>query len=115
MITRIEDQLHSQDVDIELTDAAKTLLAKTGYDPALGARPLRRAIQRHVEDPLSEKILWKEFEAGDTIVVDVERNEHGDEVIGFRKGPRAPDVPPLEMAGTAPEEGSTDGDTDIAN
>jgi ATP-dependent Clp protease ATP-binding subunit ClpC len=114
MIQRIENQLHSQDVDIELTDEAKTLLAKTGYDPALGARPLRRAIQRHVEDPLSEKILWKEFEAGDTIVVDVERNEHGDEVIGFRKGPRAPDVPPLEMAGTAPEEG-TDGDADIAN
>ncbi len=114
MIQRIENQLHSQDVDIELTDEAKTLLAKTGYDPALGARPLRRAIQRHVEDPLSEKILWKEFEAGDTIVVDVERNEHGDEVIGFRKGPRAPDVPPLEMAGTAPEEG-TEGDADIAN
>ena len=101
MIKRIEDQLQSQDVDIELTDAAKTLLAKTGYDPALGARPLRRAIQRHVEDPLSEKILWKEFEAGDTIIVDVENNEHGDEVIGFRKAARTPDIPPLEMAGTA--------------
>ena len=41
-----------------------------GYDPTLGARPLRRAIQRMIEDPLSEKILWKEFHAGETIVVD---------------------------------------------
>ncbi|MGH2752650.1 MAG: ATP-dependent Clp protease ATP-binding subunit [Actinomycetota bacterium] len=114
MIVRIESQLHSQDVDIELTDDAKTLLARIGYDPALGARPLRRAIQRHVEDPLSEKILWKEFEAGDTIVVDVERNEHGDDVIGFRKGPRAPDVPPLELAGP-PADSSSEGEGDIPN
>ena len=112
MITRIENQLHSQDVDIELTDEAKTLLAKIGYDPALGARPLRRAIQRHVEDPLSEKILWKEYESGDTILVDVEKNEHGDDIIGFRKGARAPDVPPLELAGP-PGESSGDGDVSI--
>ncbi|HZK51854.1 MAG TPA: ATP-dependent Clp protease ATP-binding subunit [Actinomycetota bacterium] len=110
MIKRIENQLHSQDVDIELTDDAKTQLAKIGYDPALGARPLRRAIQRHVEDPLSEKILWKEFEAGDTIVVDVEKNEHGDDVIGFRKGERAPDIPPLEMAGSPGEGSESEGD-----
>jgi ATP-dependent Clp protease ATP-binding subunit ClpC len=47
-------------------------LADKGYDPQLGARPLRRAIQQMIEDPLSERILWKEFRAGETIVVDVE-------------------------------------------
>jgi hypothetical protein len=47
------------------------LLADKGYDPTMGARPLRRAIQRLVEDPLSERLLWKEFRAGETIIVDV--------------------------------------------
>ena len=115
MIKRVEGQLKSQDVDLELTDAAKTLLAKIGYDPALGARPLRRAIQRHVEDPLSEKILWKEFESGDTILVDVEKNEHGDDVIGFRKAARTPDIPPLEMAGPPSGEGDAGEAADIPN
>ena len=109
MIRRVADQLESQDVAIELTDAAKGWLAKTGYDPALGARPLRRAIQRHVEDPLSEKILWKEFEAGDTIIVDVELGDTGDEVVGFRKAERPPDLPPVEMAGAGLSDGDPDG------
>jgi ATP-dependent Clp protease ATP-binding subunit ClpC len=78
MMRRIKEQLQSQDVALQLTDAAKDLLAQEGYDPTLGARPLRRAIQRLVEDPLSEKILWKEFTAGQTIVVDVEADP-GDE------------------------------------
>ncbi len=109
MIRRVAEQLESQDVGLELTDAAKTWLAKTGYDPALGARPLRRAIQRHLEDPLSEKILWKEFEAGDTIIVDVEPGPDGDEVIGFHKAERPPDLPPVEMAGAGVADGDTEG------
>ena len=60
----------------------QVLLVDKGYDPTLGARPLRRAIQRLVEDPLSEKILWKEFRAGETIIVDVE--ERRDRVPGHR-------------------------------
>ena len=68
MIKRVSNQLESQGIGIELTDAAKTLLAERGYDPTLGARPLRRAIQRLVEDPLSERLLYKEFRAGETIV-----------------------------------------------
>jgi ATP-dependent Clp protease ATP-binding subunit ClpC len=55
-----------------VTPGAKVLLGERGYDPTLGARPLRRAIQRLVEDPISERLLWKEFRAGQTIVVDVE-------------------------------------------
>jgi ATP-dependent Clp protease ATP-binding subunit ClpC len=107
MIQRIEEQLKSQDVDIELTEAAKDFLARTGYDPALGARPLRRAIQRHVEDSISEKILWKEYEAGDTIIVDVEMTE-GKEVIVFKKADRTPDHPPVELAGAV-----ADGEGDV--
>ena len=104
LIVRIENQLRSQDVDIELTEAAKDYLARTGYDPTLGARPLRRAIQRHIEDPISEKILWKEYEAGETIMVDFERDDDG-ERITFKKGERSPDHPPVELAGAV-----TDGD-----
>src|ERR671919_690288 len=100
MMKRVAEQLESQDVSIELTEAAKGHLAKVGYEPALGARPLRRAIQKHVEDPLSEKILWREYEAGDTIIVDVGPSEDGGEDgIVFRKAERTPDHPPVELAG----------------
>ncbi len=59
----------------------------------MGARPLRRALQRFVEDPLSEKILWKEFRAGDTVIVDAENDE-----ITF-KAMEQFEPPPVEMAG----------------
>ncbi|MEO1065504.1 MAG: AAA family ATPase, partial [Actinomycetota bacterium] len=75
MIAKTNVQLASQGLGIELTDASKVWLAKKGYDPTLGARPLRRAIQRYVEDALSEKILYKEFSAGELIVVDVDEEE----------------------------------------
>ena len=57
---------------LELTDSAKKLLAKKGYDPVLGARPLRRTIQREIEDSLSEQILFDELKAGQIVVVDCE-------------------------------------------
>jgi ATP-dependent Clp protease ATP-binding subunit ClpC len=72
MIARVQKQLESQGIGLELTEAAKVELADRGYDPQLGARPLRRAIQRYVEDALSERLLWKEFRAGEKIVVDAE-------------------------------------------
>jgi ATP-dependent Clp protease ATP-binding subunit ClpC len=93
MMKRVREQLKAKDVDIELTDGAKDLLAEKGYDPSLGARPLRRTIQRMVEDPLSEKLLWKEFKAGQTIIVDV---RDGD--VFFEAAPAAPDIPPAEFA-----------------
>jgi ATP-dependent Clp protease ATP-binding subunit ClpC len=105
MTRRIAEQLESQDVGIELTDAAEDFLARKGYDPALGARPLRRAIQRLVEDPISEKILWKEYEAGDAIMVDVGRDDLGEESLVFRKSPRPPDHPPVELAGVSEGDG----------
>jgi ATP-dependent Clp protease ATP-binding subunit ClpC len=74
MLKRLTGQLEGQGLGIEVTQAAKEELASIGYDPQLGARPLRRAIQRQIEDALSEKILYKEFSAGEIIVVDVEPN-----------------------------------------
>jgi ATP-dependent Clp protease ATP-binding subunit ClpC len=97
MIRRVSGQLEGQGFGFELTPAAKTLLADKGYDPTLGARPLRRAIQQLVEDPLSERILWKEFTVGETIIVDAE----GDEIV-FR-AVQGIQPPPVEMAGTSSE------------
>ena len=72
MITNLDDRLKAKDMGIELTTAAKNLLAERGYDPLLGARPLRRTIQREIEDSLSEKILFGELKAGEIVLVDVE-------------------------------------------
>jgi ATP-dependent Clp protease ATP-binding subunit ClpC len=94
MTKRVRDQLKSKDLDIVLTDRAKDVLAEKGYDPSLGARPLRRTIQRLVEDPLSEKLLWKEFRAGQTVIVDA----HDGEIV-FEGAEPPPDTPPVELAG----------------
>ncbi len=72
MSKRLISQLEGLGLGLELTEVAKGLLAKRGYDPQLGARPLRRALQRFIEDPLSEKLLLKEFHAGEIIVIGVE-------------------------------------------
>ncbi|MGX1775609.1 ATP-dependent Clp protease ATP-binding subunit, partial [Nocardia brasiliensis] len=72
MIGRVAKQLKNKDMEIELAPQGKALLAKRGFDPVLGARPLRRTIQREIEDQLSEKILFGEIGPGQTIVVDVE-------------------------------------------
>ncbi len=71
-VARLAERLRDQDMSIELTDAAKRLLAERGYDPAMGARPLRRTMQQMIEDQLSEKILFGEISAGEKITVDVE-------------------------------------------
>ncbi|HZL06495.1 MAG TPA: AAA family ATPase, partial [Coriobacteriia bacterium] len=72
MVAKLDVRLKDKDMGMELTPAAKALLAKKGYDPVLGARPLRRTIQREIEDMLSEKILYGELRAGETVVVDTE-------------------------------------------
>jgi ATP-dependent Clp protease ATP-binding subunit ClpC len=100
MIQRLRDQLETQGLKLEITQAAKYLVVDKGYDPTLGARPLRRALQRLVEDPLSEKILWKEFRAGETIIVDSEGTDgigEGREIV-FR-AVEGIEPPPVELAG----------------
>jgi ATP-dependent Clp protease ATP-binding subunit ClpC len=101
LMRRVEEQLKAKDVEIELTDAAKSLLAERGYDMALGARPLRRTIQRLVEDPLAERLLSKEFRAGETIIVDV---RDGEIVFERTSAVLPPDVPPVELAGSGSPE-----------
>ena len=103
MIASLDERLKVKDMGIELTQAAKDLLAARGYDPLLGARPLRRTIQREIEDSLSERILFSELKAGEIIVVDVE-GEGADAKFTFTGSPKAitPDSPEdLAQAPTA--------------
>ncbi len=105
MMGRVAEQLASQGIGLEVTPAAKVLLGQRGYDPTLGARPLRRAIQRLVEDPISEQLLWKEFRAGQTIIVDVEPDPEDPttEQIAFR-AEEGYTPPPLEELASTPGE-----------
>jgi ATP-dependent Clp protease ATP-binding subunit ClpB len=74
-LARLRDRLAEREITLELTDAAKEALAEAGWDPAYGARPLKRAIQRSVENPLALRLLDGEFADGDTIRVDAEDGE----------------------------------------
>ena len=78
----LDTQMRNKDMGLELTDAAKKLLARKGYDPVLGARPLKRTIQRELEDTLSEKILFGELTAGQIVVVDAEPSTTGSDKDG---------------------------------
>jgi len=77
MLEEVKERLAEEELSIRLTDAALDFLVEEGYDEKFGARPLRRAIQRYLEDPLSEKILLAEFSEGDEIEVDVNPEEKG--------------------------------------
>jgi ATP-dependent Clp protease ATP-binding subunit ClpC len=101
MLRRVDEQLKNKDMGLELTPAAKNLLATRGYDPVLGARPLRRTIQREIEDALSEQILFGTLKPGQIVVVDVEGADE-DEHFTFRgeAKPVTPDVPPVAAAGS---------------
>ena len=97
-------------MSLELTDAAKSLLGERGFDPVLGARPLRRTIQREIEDKLSEKILFDEIRPGQIVLVDVV--DATDALTGkptkeftFRGEPRPSSVPDSVPAGLAIDAG----------
>jgi len=94
MLARVLEQLETQQLDLVLTDDAKEFLGNKGYDPELGARPLRRAIQRLLEDPLSERVLLGEFKAGMTILVGLD--SENDELTF--EGISSPNTPPVELA-----------------
>ena len=83
MITKLQERTKEQDMTLKLTDAAREELATRGFDPVLGARPLRRTIQRDIEDALSEKILFGDIEPGQEIVVDVREGEDGEKEFTF--------------------------------
>ncbi|WP_314038181.1 ATP-dependent Clp protease ATP-binding subunit [Dietzia sp. CH92] len=97
MVGRVRSALKAKDMDIEVTERAKELLAKRGFDPVLGARPLRRTIQREIEDTLSEKILFGEVAAGELVTVDVEgwdgESERTEDAKFTFSGAPRPDAP----------------------
>ncbi|TEU08277.1 MAG: AAA family ATPase [Anaerolineales bacterium] len=91
----IRGRLGERGLDIELSEAAKEWLADEGYDPAFGARPLRRSLQRYVESPLAQKLLEGTFSAGDTIIGDLDSDEKG--LVFARKEPVAEEPAPEEV------------------
>jgi ATP-dependent Clp protease ATP-binding subunit ClpC len=113
MAYRVEAQLKAKDMALELTPLAKQLLAKRGFDPVLGARPLRRTIQREIEDQLSEKILFGELKPGQIVLTDVEGwdGEGSDDKahFTFRGEPKpssVPDAPPVDVIAAGGEADS---------
>ena len=96
MLVRVQSQVQAQGLELVLSDAAKGFLATRGYDRELGARPLRRAIQRLLEDVLSEKMLMGEFPAGTTVVVDLDEEA---EQLTFESFATPDGPPPVEFAG----------------
>jgi ATP-dependent Clp protease ATP-binding subunit ClpC len=113
LLKRLREQMANHEVTVELTDEAKDLLVDKGYDPAMGARPLRRAIQRYIEDPLADYVLGRQLEPGSTILVARKAGAEGadgDEVdITFIPGEVTPEkitVPPEAPA--APEDSDSE-------
>jgi len=100
MVAKLDARLRDKDMGLVLSESAKALLAKKGYDPVLGARPLRRTIQRDIEDALSEKILYGELGAGQTVLVDTE-GDGKDEAFTFAG--TAHSAPDDLLAGVADE------------
>ena len=111
---RLREQMKVHEVSIELTDAAKEMLVEKGYDPTMGARPLRRAIQRFIEDPLADFVLGRSLQPGSTVLVD---HHEGDEEITLQliEPVDVPDAPPEDLvpAEVPPDdEPTTDSDDD---
>jgi ATP-dependent Clp protease ATP-binding subunit ClpC len=110
MLKRLREQMALHEVVIELTDEAKEMLVDKGYDPAMGARPLRRAIQRYIEDPLADFVLGRQLEAGSTILVGKGTSAEGDTgevditIIPGEVTPEKVTVPPVEPEGSGEEE-----------
>ena len=119
MLKRLREQMSVYEVSIELTQAAKELLVDQGYDPAMGARPLRRAIQRLIEDPLADFVLGRDLKPGATILVerraepaegeslvDIQVIDAVDEPVAVTVPPDEPEAAPEDEEPPAAEDGS---------
>jgi ATP-dependent Clp protease ATP-binding subunit ClpC len=106
LMKRVREQMKVHEVSVELTDTAKDFMVERGYDPTMGARPLRRAIQRFIEDPLADFILARNLKPGSTILVNHE--EGADEVnLQVIEPVDVPDAPPEDLV---PAEGPAEDD-----
>jgi ATP-dependent Clp protease ATP-binding subunit ClpC len=104
LMKRLRDQMSEHETAIELTNEAKELLVEKGYDPTMGARPLRRAIQRYIEDPLADFVLGRELDPGSTILVDRKNEDEVDiTIIPAEITPEKVTVPPDEPSDSADE------------
>jgi ATP-dependent Clp protease ATP-binding subunit ClpC len=99
MMHRVKLEIEAQSRYMEYTPEAKERLSKAGYDPTYGARPLRRAIQRMVEDTLAEEFIRGRFQEGDTVVIDIDPNDE-EKLAFYRKG----EDPPVKKAETPKTE-----------
>jgi len=107
MMKRLKEQMSEHEAAIELSEEAKELLVEKGYDPAMGARPLRRAIQHFIEDPLADFVLGRSLKPGSTIMIDRKDDEEVD--ISVIEGPEQPEpekvtVPPEEPSAEAGDD-----------
>ena len=93
MLDRVHSQLKNSDLEVVLSDEAKEFLATEGYDKEFGARPLRRSIQRLLEDPLSEELLKGKYKAGSTIIISLNKENN---TLEF-ESVEAPDEPPVDF------------------
>ena len=101
LMKRLREQMKVHEVSIELTDSAKDMMVERGYDPTMGARPLRRAIQRFIEDPLADFVLARNLKPGSTVLVD---HVEGDDEVSLQviEPVDVPDAPPVDLV---PAEG----------
>jgi ATP-dependent Clp protease ATP-binding subunit ClpC len=106
MMRRLREQMGEHAADVELTEGAKELLVDKGYDPTMGARPLRRAIQRYIEDPLADFVLGAEVTPGSTILVD--KKDDSEDEVDLTIIPGAPPED-LEKVTVPPEEPKAEG------
>jgi ATP-dependent Clp protease ATP-binding subunit ClpC len=107
MAGKVDERLKDRDMGLELRPGAKQLLSERGYDPVLGARPLRRTIQREIEDSLSEKILFGELRPGQIVVIDADGEGPTAKFTftGVAKPESVPDAPPAEIESASSGEG----------
>jgi ATP-dependent Clp protease ATP-binding subunit ClpC len=111
LMKRVREQMSVHEVAIELTQSAKELLVEKGYDPAMGARPLRRAIQKHVEDPLADFVLMSELRPGSTILIDRKEGEEEVDITVIAGPEKREKVAVPADGGPEPDETGSDDDS----
>ncbi|HYW29082.1 MAG TPA: ATP-dependent Clp protease ATP-binding subunit [Gaiellales bacterium] len=111
LMKRLREQMKVHEVAIELTESAKEFMVEKGYDPTMGARPLRRAIQRWIEDPLADFVLARNLQPGSTVLVD---HVEGDEEVSLQliDPVDVPDAPPADLVPAEGPAGDHEGDED---
>jgi ATP-dependent Clp protease ATP-binding subunit ClpC len=115
MVSRVRAQVAEHELQLELTEAAKELLAEKGWDPTMGARPLRRAIQRYIEDPLADEVLKAgDMTPGSTVAVDLDKKSDDEErplklkIVKPRKRPAPKKKEPEKVGVGAGKKGDDD-------